>query len=44
MLKLTLMRRYNDLFDLAEKAVEADNTFLKEFNVPVCHFSILSWK
>ncbi|WP_288360756.1 DUF4838 domain-containing protein [uncultured Bacteroides sp.] len=29
MLKPTLMRRYNDLFDLAEKAVEADNTFLK---------------
>ncbi|WP_289622010.1 DUF4838 domain-containing protein, partial [Bacteroides congonensis] len=29
MLKPTLMRRYNDLFDLAEKAVETDNTFLK---------------
>ena len=23
------MRRYNDLFDLAEKAVEANDTFLK---------------
>ena len=29
MLKPALMRRYNDLFDLAEKAVEANDTFLK---------------
>lgn len=29
MLKPALMRRYNELFDRAEKAVEADNMFLK---------------